>query len=230
MVLAIAIPLALAAGGTAAAVSATNTNEMGPIKILPSPSPSPTLTTSLSKLTNPVRKLLSSGGSGTPSGGTSPAGSGTTGSNSPSGGAASPASTAGSPAAPGLAWSWTVPYGGWVRFFDRADTPFSSSGVSYVTQPFPAPAAPKARTATLASASTPILGSPAYLWLLLPIGFLVLLAAGFAVFEPTHASGRVGTVVRSIHRTSKEMPAGMARSTARTAVRLIRGFGRWERR
>jgi hypothetical protein len=219
MAIAIAIPLALGATGTALAMTSGSIGPK-PIKQLLPPQPSPSADTQLPK---PLQKVLSSADQ---PGDTS--GSGTTDTSS----AGSDSSASVDSNAPslqsGLGWAWNIPYGGWRRFF-QAGEPYGSSQVTY-TQTVPAPGAASAGTATLAQVASSVPQTPAYLWVLLPLGLLLLWAASLAVFEPLGDRGRLVLMIGSVRRTARELPAGMTRSGARTAVRVFRRFGPWARR
>jgi hypothetical protein len=217
MTIAIAIPLALGAAGAA---WATTAYEAGPIRELLPPKPSPTQEDP--QLPKPLQKIISDaegGGESTEPGSTDTAGEDRTASGNSAAG-----TTAG--ATSGLTWSWTVPYGGWRRFLMGSDSPYGSSSVTYMTS-VPAQAVPTVGAATVARVGASAPRTPVYLWVLLPLGFVVLWAAGLAVFEPMEDRGRVLLAVRSVRRTARDLPAGMTRSVGRTAIRVVRRLGKW---
>ena len=218
MVIAIAIPLAFGATGTALAMTAGAPGPE-PIKHLLPPAPSPSAPATLPK---PLQKVLSANEEPSNTGGT-----GT--SNTPSGGGSSASvDSTSSATTSGLGWSWNIPYGGWRRFLQTGES-FGGSQVTY-TQTVPAPGTASAGTTALTQVASSVPQTPAYLWVLLPVGLLLLWAASLAVFEPLGDRGRLVLMIGSVRRTARELPAGMTRSGARTAVRVFRRFGPWARR
>jgi hypothetical protein len=218
MAIAIAIPLALGATGTALAMTAGSPGPK-PIKQLLPPQPSPSADAQLPK---PLQKVLSSAEQ---PGDT--AGNGTTDTSTSGGDSSSSVESTAPSSQAGLGWAWNIPYGGWRRFF-QAGEPYGSQ-VTY-TQTVPSLGAAPAGTATLAQVASSVPQTPAYLWVLLPLGLLLLWAASLAVFEPLGDRGRLVLMIGSVRRTARELPAGMTRSGARTAVRVFRRFGPWARR
>ncbi|HJP66697.1 MAG TPA: hypothetical protein VKA30_10395 [Actinomycetota bacterium] len=227
MAIALAVALALAGAGTALAMT-SDSSDLGPIdQVLPpkiKPSPTPLLTQPIQKLTNSVTTPDSigsptdgSGGDGTT---TKPDADGKDGSDR--------TATAALPDS-GLAGAWTIPYGDWRRFFDWVGGYGSTTSFSTATTTVPGQAT-SGGSATLSRVARTLPQTPAYLWLLLPFGLLILWAAAFAVFEPVRQPGGVTALARSVRQTARELPAGMTRTAARAVLGTFRRVGRWGRR
>ena len=222
MAIAIAVPLAFGAAGTAWAMS-SDSSGVRPIRDLIPPKPSPS--SDDPQLPKPVQKVLSGAQGGTESPEEDVA-------DSPGakdrGATDSRAAATDGTSLSGLTWSWTVPYGGWRRFLQAGEWPYSTSSVTYASVPAHVVPAVGATTVSRVAATAP--QTPAYLWVLLPLGLIVIWAAGIAVFEPVKERGPVMLAIRSVRRTAREAPAGMTRSFGRTAVRVVRRFIAWGRR
>ncbi len=127
-------------------------------------------------------------------------------------------------------------YGGWQRFFGTGELFGSQSGFGYytetqtVTAPTTGSVAASAPTVRIAPVATTLPQNPAYLWILLPVGFLLLVASAYAVFEPVRRPGRLAVLVTSTRDSARQVPAGMTRTAARGVVRAVRVFGGWSDR
>ncbi|MFN2591134.1 MAG: hypothetical protein ABR518_10260 [Actinomycetota bacterium] len=223
MAIAIAIPLALAATGTTLAVTASvAVAEQPPIRELLPPKPSPS---SDSQLPEPVQKVVDEAAGEAEGGETEQSDP------APRETGSSSAERKESPkvaSSSGYTWSWNVAYGGWRRFLTRADG-YTDVPSKYTTSVPVQPIAPDAPTlVTPVAASVP--RNPAFLWVLLPLGLMLVWAAGLAVFEPAHDGGGVRAFVGSVRRSARELPAGMTRSVARIAVHGVRRFRPWHTR
>jgi hypothetical protein len=218
MAIAIAIPLALGAAGTAWGMSA-DAYGTRPIKDLIPPKPSD------ESLPKAVNKILT----GT-QGGTESPDEGTTDSSATNDRGATNATSGATDAGSlsGLTWSWSVPYGGWRRFLQTGEFPYGGSSVSYAS--VPAQVVPSVGATTVATVTASLPRTPAYLWILLPLGLVLVWAAGLAVFEPVQGPGSVSLAIRSVRRAARDLPAGMTRSAGRTMVRVLRRFLTWGRR
>jgi hypothetical protein len=130
-------------------------------------------------------------------------------------------------------FGWAPVYGGWQRFFGTGGQFGSQSSFGYYTetQTVPAPStasvAASAGAVTIAPVATTLPQNPAYLWLLLPVGFLLLVASAYAVFEPVRRPGRLAVLVSSARASARAVPAGMTRTAARGLLRAVRVFGGW---
>jgi hypothetical protein len=216
------VALALAGAGTALAMT-SDSSDLGPVdQVLPpklKPSPTPILPDPIQKLTNSV---TSPDSIGTSTGDTS--GDGSTGQQTKSGNGGNRTATAALPDS-GLAGAWTIPYGGWRRFFDLLGG--YGSGTSYTTATTTVPGQAAGGTATIARVSRTLPQTPVYLWLLLPLGLLTLWAAAFAVFDPVTQPRRVAVLASSVRHTARELPAGMTRTAARAVLGTFRRVGTW---
>jgi hypothetical protein len=222
MAIAIAVPLAFGAAGTAWAMS-SDSSGVRPIRDLIPPKPSPS--SDAPQLPKPVQKVLS----GTQGDTESPEGDATDSPGANDRGATdSRRAPTNANSLSGLTWSWTVPYGGWRRFLQAGEWPYASSSVTYASVPAHVVPAVGATTVSPVAAIAP--QTPAYLWVLLPLGLIVIWAASMAVFEPVEERGRVILAIRSVRRTAREAPAGMTRSFGRTTVRVVGRFISWGRR
>jgi hypothetical protein len=128
---------------------------------------------------------------------------------------------------------WAPVYGGWQRFFGTGELFGSQSAFGYYTetQTVPAPTtgsvAASGGAVTIAPVASTLPRNPAYLWLLLPVGFLLLVASAYAVFEPVRRPGRLAVLVASARVSARAVPAGMTRTAARGLLRAVRVFGGW---
>jgi hypothetical protein len=224
MAIAIAITVALGAAGTALAVSA-DTYSSGPIKDRLPPKPSPS--SDQIQLPEPLRKVVSDVDAPAGAGGETDDPSATDGATSPSS-SNDAFRTDGGAGASALNWSWSVPYSGWRRFLQPGESPYADS-VTFVTSG-PPQGVRSTATASLARVLTSVPRTPVYLWVLLPLGLVMLWAAGLAVFEPRAEGSRMLVLAGSVRRTARKLPAGMIRTVARATIRAVRGFGRWGRR
>jgi hypothetical protein len=127
-------------------------------------------------------------------------------------------------------------FGGWHRFFGMGEHMFGPpSGFGYYTetQTVTAPGASigtSAPAVRIAPVAITVPQNPAYLWVLLPLGFLLVVASAYAVFEPVRGPGRLALLVSSTRHSARKVPAGMTRTAARGVVRVVRVFGGWAKR